>query len=381
MADARQGSPAARGGFPVAGLAALALVLVLDRWGLAREQTWAWFAAQQPVTAGLAPGLVRDRVELFTMDRLITAAPRHEKVAVLGTSRARRGLQNTVMGPAAGERVHVYKLAHAGMQPYEILALVDDLIASQVHVAVLVLSEFDTHRPLRLDPVTGSGSLTAWTTLFRAGGWPLVREQRTELLRLGLACLLDSYRYREVFRDVGAEDFFGLPLLERRVALAQRPGSEDSPPYRRALALVEQEWPEISAGTVRGGLDQVLSVDDGPHVAIQFALIDEAVRRLTEAGVDVLLLEMPLSHLATRLNFNALDEAFGAFARGLEQRHELVEFVPRARLGRLAAEDFVDLTHLSTPAALRVSESVGAMIKRTVVRRRARLRNERAPGG
>lgn len=365
-----------RGGVPAAGLAALVLVLLLDRWGLSREATWAWFDAQQPLSSGMAPGLVLDRIDLIHMERLITAAPGHAKVAVVGTSRARRGLQNEAISPVVGGRTHVYKLAHAGMQPLEVAALTDDLLAVDVDLVVLPLSAFDTHRPLRLDPVTAPGSAAALAALVRAGGWPLVRAESDALLQLGLACLLESYRYREVFRDVGAERFFGLQQLGRRLALANRPGADDSPVYRRALALVAERWPELSANTRRAGLDQILSMQDGPHVAVQRGLLAWAVRRLADADVDVMILEMPLAPLAGRFHDAGLDDRFSAFAEKLAQ-HERVEFLPGPRLGVFTAADFVDLTHLGDEAALRLSARVAAHIKRSVSLRMARERAAR----
>ena len=67
--------------------------------------------------------------------------------------------------------------------------------------------------------------------------------------------------------------------------------------------------------SVRGSLNQVLDITRGDHSRVHQALLREAVERLSNAGVKVLIAEAPLHPAAAELYDTSLRTEFLDFAQ------------------------------------------------------------------
>ena len=347
---------------PWAALAACALLLAAD--ALVFRVFPPWAALTERIAERQAPHhqLARSFRDLGALAGAPPGAPR---VAILGSSRA-----DWAFDPEAAQTVlpegHFAQVAYAFVGPFEMRALAEDLIAAGVDVAVLLASEFDTHRPVHVDPVpgTGAGSLSALAPLLREAGARFAWEQRVFLYRMSLSWLFDAYRFREVLRigalsplrsfelDPGRHGSRAAPLVAHAVAGSAR---FEATPEARAAALAA--IPEHRRGVVEFQVEMLGDVSYGPHVGVQEALLRSAVAKLREAGVGVLLVEGPLHPKALPLIAPGMRKEFLALAQDLA-RQPGVRFLPREALPRFAERDFYDLLHLARWGAARFTTRV-----------------------
>jgi hypothetical protein len=347
-------SDAPRARLPWGGIVAAALVVALElvTFGPLAEPLFESFAAQDLTRwRVLERGLVRDEVERLELARTDDDRAR---VLVIGSSRAWRGVTPDVLDPSELDGLAVARLAHAQIAPLEAYALADRACGERVDAVVLPLSEFDTHRPLKLVPQAFDGSFRALFGFVRETGPGFALEHREPLLRMTLNGLLPSYRYRTVLAEGGLDRLRRFPSTRRfvpgrlelwRPVLGEEPEDIADTPGVRALIQDALGKPyERLGAALRSQLVQAASVSRGEHVRVQEALIEDTVRRLRACGIQVVVIELPLHPVSLAMFDGALRDEFLAFARDLNAPG--VRFVPLEELRPFGAADFKDLTHL-----------------------------------
>jgi hypothetical protein len=362
---------------PWAGLASLVLVLVLDGQLTSDPRVWDWtveqFGQEQSMEAGVA-------LDQAAFTRL--AQQRHERtrVFIVGTSRAQRGLDRSAIEIQLGAQIELVKLTHPGLQPYEIDALSAELIEAEADVVVLTLSEFDTHRPLRIMAQTGAGSLAAIWDLVANTDARFLKSNRHDLMRLALAACLDAYRYRELQSALGWRDAVSFRIGKRLRAMQSSGyalGDAGNPEYE-AIGGLEQfgrAAAEIEASIDRLGmafrtvsraarwhqLRQVLSISRGLHAEVQLELLRAAVSRMTRAGIAVVVFELPLHPLSRQYYDYTIRADLLQFLGELATEFGIT-VVTEEMGGPYVPADFQDLTHANDEGAAKFSSSLARSV-------------------
>lgn len=349
---------ATRRGWPVAGFAALLLILIID--GLVDEGQARWAAAAEfRAQLGLIErGVVADRLELF---RVRSGPARPLSLYVLGTSRAQQAIRQA---DDLGVPVDYAMLTHPGMQPYEMLSIANVVAADAPDLAVLVASAFDTHRPLSLGPQTAPGSFFALLDLLGAVGPSFAWNQRELMLQLLLSSVLDSYRYRAVCSGLGLGRwrYFGSEPAADGIVHGLTPlVSHTMVDLDRALADTRRLFPFVPDRTLMQEIRLVQGITVGTHVPIQRTLLRRTCAVLVEAGCEVVVVEAPLHPLADRYHDASVRRHFLAFADEL-QRELGVHVLTLEDIGPFVSADFADLTHLS----VRGSDKLVASLRETL---------------
>ena len=345
---------------PWAGLVAVLLLLAVDRGVLGVNGPWEKLSSGRPTGAA---------VSRLALQEIRSAPSSEPRVFVVGTSRAFDGFdaelaERELPGFAFAE------LAHPRFEPFVVRALVDDMIDAGATVAVLLVSELDTHRPLRLEPVPGSmaASSDALLDLLRATDLDFALRNRRSLFRLAASSLLQSYRYREILGEAGLlearrfefDDRLGAAKPADRdpfrpVALWGASRKAPPPPARRTT--VDLFPPEIDAWRATMQAGTIAEVTRGPHADVQQFLLRRAVERLRAAGVAVLIVETPM-HPATRDLYDpSIRDDFAAFAAALAER-DGVTFLPIEAMPHFAESDFYDLVHVSWHGSGKLTRAV-----------------------
>ncbi len=299
------------------------------------------------------------------------------RVAVVGTSMVIDGFDPELAArrlPGA----HFAKLGHPRFEPFVLLQLVPELVAAQVDAVVLILSELDTHRPLRLEPVPGSSgaSLAALVELLRITGPGFAVENRTTLYRLVASSALHLYRYRvdlerlvpERLRAFARDERLGrAPKRDPFRPVAIWDGRHNAVPIAAQRHTFDLFPPQMDQFNARLQAGTVQEITPGRHAAAQQALLRRAVAELREAGVLVVIVQ-GLMHPAAQDYYDpARREEFRHFAAGLEA--ELgARFVPASSLEPLAESDFYDLIHVNRAGAAKVTRGILAGLARGGIR-------------
>jgi hypothetical protein len=367
---------------PWAGLLALLALVAIDRAIFGFWQPWEWLGPDDPNSAA------GSRLELA---QLREQPPERPRVAVVGTSRVIDGF-NKPLAEKLLPGAAIAKLAHPRFEPFALRALVPDLLAADVDAVVLIASEQDTHRPLRLEPVPGSStaSLGAVWELLRVTDWSFAVDNRLALYRLVASSALGLYRYLPELRQRGLEERRSFALEQRHV-----PGREPDDPFRPIAlwgadrnevpeAALRSTWdlfPPLSDawnGRIQAGTVQEITV--GPHVAVQQALFRSAVHELRQAGVEVIVVQGAMHPAADDLYDVDTRRAFLDFAASLEAQ-EGIHFVPRERVGLLAESDFYDLFHTNARGARTITHAMVEALRGTGIPwPRERVEPNGAPG-
>lgn len=342
--------------WPLAGLIALALVVAIDRILFGALLSWEDLAGRVPHRERPHHHVARAEADLAAL-RGATGRPR---VVVMGSSRAEAGFDAPLARRAAPE-IAWAEVAYAALRPFEMRSRVGDLRTAGADAVVLVLSEYDLYRPLRLDPVPGTAvaDSAALFELARRAGPALLRSEREIFYRIPLSQLFDSYRFRVALsyapllrpllhpaRD--AERFPSAPFpAPRRPLLAGRPRALDPaaldaaldalPPKRRTVARFQ-------------AIEMLTETAPGPQVALQQELLRQSFELLQRAGIAVVVCEAPLHPAVAPLYDSTLRPAFLAWIQPFA-RSGTVRFAPLEGLGALAPEDFGDLLHLDASGA------------------------------
>lgn len=356
---------AAASSLPLAALLAAALLLAADAALLGPWGAWQWLSDRD------GEERAKCRLELARVREAPPGAPR---AFVIGTSRVQEGFdveraRRELPGVALG------KLGQPRFEPFVIRQLVDDLLAARADSAVILLSDFDTHRPLRLEPVPdpGTASLGALVDLLRLTGARFAIEQRTTLYRLLACSALYAYRYRTILTTAG----FG---KLRTFRFDERFGRRERGDPFRPIALWGGERHAVAPAAKRSTFDlfpplmpsfmgrvqagTIGEMSRGPHVRVQQALVRSAIEHLSRAGVRVAIVEAPLHPAAADLAEPGLRAEFLAFVRSLEADFG-IGFVPLESAGAWAESDFVDLVHVGPEGAAKLTGSLIAGLRLT----------------
>ena len=369
--DSRSSTSSSRArALPWAGLLAAALLLALDAGVLGTRGPWA-VLAERVRGAGAAPsGVANDRLALREVR---SAPPERPRVFVLGSSRAAAGFDAEVARHAF-PGVAFARLGHPGVDPFVMRSMAEEVIASHAAAAVLVLSEIETHRPLRLEPIPGPGasavSLAAVADLLAETGPGFAWRNRESLYRLLVSSALRGYRYRDVLRHAGLLDLIEFPLATGRlsrpapamlgmhpIALGEDFRNPVTPPLRRRLAEVLAALPRRWRIAALPEVDILREVTPGIHVDVQLALVRRTVERLREAGVGVVVVEAPVHPAGAAVYPPRLGADFRAFGENLAADPGVV-FVPLDAMEPFEESDFKDLLHTSPQGSEKLTNGI-----------------------
>jgi hypothetical protein len=369
--DSRSSTSSSRArALPWAGILAAALLLALDASVLGTRGPWAALSVRVR-GAGAAPsGVANDRLALREVR---SAPPERPRVFVLGSSRAAAGFDAEVAQGAFPDAAFA-RLGHPGVDPFVMRSLAEEVIASRAVAAVLVLSEIETHRPLRLEPIPGPGasavSLAAVADLLAETGPGFAWRSRESLYRLLVSSALRGYRYRDVLRRAGLLNLIEFPLdpdrLSRpapamlgmhRIALGEDFRNPVTPAMRRRLAEVLAALPRRWQIAAMPEVDILREVTPGIHVEVQLALVRRTVERLREAGVVVVVVEAPVHPVGAALYPPELRADFRAFGESLADTPGVV-FVPLEEMEPFAERDFKDLLHTGPQGSEKLTNGI-----------------------
>lgn len=360
---------------PWAALLAALIVLAVDGIGLRAFGPWKTIADQagtwNPRTPrrGLDFGIAHDRQQLQEL-----ASARARRAVVVGSSRVAVGFDPAVAREAL-PGFHVAKVGHAGLDAFVLRSIADDLGAPRPEVAVLLLSEYDTHRPVRLEPTPGKSSadLGAFAQLASLIGDGFAFEHRDVAARLGVSTALESYRYRRVLARTRLGALHTFPLEPRLEPPRSDPQELAADPEHTPISYWDGERKPVPRPTRRqilshfthrrgdSGLSLIAETQPGDHARVNMALIETAVSRLRERGVEVVVVEGPI-HPAARLSYAPeTTEAFRAFARDLAANPG-VHFVALDDLPTFPGSEFNDLLHLNETGAYALTRAIARAI-------------------
>lgn len=364
------GSGSARGGHAWAGILAAALVFALDAILLGPWGPWAALA-ERTRDAGAAPaGVAADRRAI----QALSGAPAdRRRVVVMGSSRAAAGFALEIAENALPEVVFA-KLGHPGVDPFVLRGLAESVIDAGADAAVLVLSEIETHRPVRLEPIPGPGasgaSLAPLIDLLSETGPGFAFRNRDSVMRWVASTALRGYRYRPILRGAAIADLVDFPLdaqrlgaepltlmLAHRVALGGPFRNPVSQRQRTRLARVLETLPRRLRIAALPEVEILREVTPGIHVAVQLGLVRRTVARLRAAGIAVVLLEAPVHPVAAELYSAKLPAEFREFAAGLA-RSPGIEFVPLTAMESFETSDFNDLLHTGPRGAKKLTAGI-----------------------
>lgn len=365
------------GGFPWAGLAALVLVVAFDRVAFSHPATWEWALEAIPPSDTMEHGVANDRNAQLALDA-VDEHPRPH-VMLVGNSRVNRGLIKPIIARSGIDSGGTLtKLAHGGVRPYDLACMLDELGEHEPDLVVTVITEFETHRPMQFLTHMGNARRRTYLDLLTELELPDMLGDRDGLLGMGLATLLDGYRFRRQMGSARLDDYRRFPKLlrEGRPAYTEAPVAvHGDPPLElnvaEAMKTFKRELPDAPLIIIRRQVEQSNSVTTGAHAELQQALLERALMRLVEAGSDVLIVEAPIHPEAVALYAPAAREQARAWARGLAE-HEQVHWLPVETFDPLPDDCWADLSHLSRPASERMSNVAAKHIKRILGERAAR---------
>jgi hypothetical protein len=294
--------------------------------------------------------VARDQAEL----QRLRAAPSADRVAIAGSSRADNGFRADI----AADRmpaVTFARLAHAMQDPITLRSLAPRIAGAGVDVVILILSETDTHRPVRIEPVPAKSTadLDTLTELMQEGGLAFSIRNRVALYRVGLGWLSNTYRFRDILgrsvlnhlREFPLDDRLEpsrKPILRGRAALG-RPSPERLPRSEERTLLAPLPQRLRKYGNQLGWFTETTR---GEHARVQMALIRQAVAQLRESGAQVIIVEGPVHPIAADLQGPHAKQEFRAFASELASDPG-VRYLPLESMPPFTTDDFVDLLHLN----------------------------------
>jgi hypothetical protein len=245
---------------------------------------------------------------------------------------------------------------------------------------VVVLSEVETHRPLRLEPIPGPGasatSLRAVADLLAETGPGFALRNRESLYRLLVSAALRGYHYRDVLRRAEPIHWIEFPLDNERlsrpapallgmhpVALGGTFRNPVPPDLRRRLTEVLAALPRRWQIAALPEVDILREVTPGIHVEVQLALVRRTVERLREAGVGVAVVEAPVHPVGAAIYPPKLPAEFRAFGESLAAQPGVV-FVALAAMEPFAPADFKDLLHTGPEGAEKLTHGMVQGLRR-----------------
>jgi hypothetical protein len=291
------------------------------------------------------------------------------RVFIMGTSRARRG-HRMVQSKAALPDVRIARVAHPMMDLFTIRTLTREVIGAGADGVVFMISEFDTHRPFRFDPIPArsGASPSAFLEIVSDVGVGFGWQNRVSLYRLSVARMLNGYRFRESLVRAGLNSLRRFELDDR----LQRSGMERAR-ERGATALGSAVVEPFDASTrinlqvqVRPELHRhfgqapwIAEIQRGEHARVQMNVLRRTVEELLMAGVWVVIVEAPLHPVAEILKDPGARGEFVELARDLEG-YQGVRFVALSEMPPFESRNFLDLLHVDLVGGRRLT---AAMVK------------------
>lgn len=332
-------------------IAALLLVLTLDHTLLGKSGPWSNIASRITPFGGLHWGVGQERALL---KRLGQRPSEVSSVVVMGTSRAFAGFD-----PALAEelvpRARFATMARPNLDPVSVRFLAPEVADARTNLVVLMLSEFDTHRPLRLEPIPDKSvaDLRALGQLIAITDTAFFVQNRESLYRIAASSISRAYRFRGLLgigylnrlRDFPLSDRLAEPSLPRirgKTALGRATPTLLSP--ERAQPLIRQLSKRFRNNEMH--LAWIAEIHNGPHVTVQMRLVRNTVAYLHERGIEVLLVETPLHKISLKITPTNARGDFVAMAVELAQLPG-VEFISLNQMPRFRPADFSDLLHLN----------------------------------
>ncbi|RKY20081.1 MAG: hypothetical protein DRQ55_08840 [Planctomycetota bacterium] len=374
-------------------LAIDALVMSPSERGLA--------AAEAARPAGSLEQGVLASQRAFLSARSLSSPP----VVLLGPGRA---LDGQLLREALGSQVPVVDMTHLGMQPFELLAAVEEVATLDPALVVLEYCCLDTHGPLRVGTQTAPGSVTAVQRLEQLLGPEAARRQRGLLRRLQLSARSSTARWWDLRAAPRPPSPSAEPPGDRRAWLLALPGS---PIVGAGTSATAESVTDVSSTTQTGntaelraevatevGLateaqrateaepataaestaEHAAAADDplarpqqvalcravqrGRHAEVQVALLVSAVEALSAAGTPVLLVEGPL-HTRTRVLFDRPIRTELLESLAPLVAHDRVSLVTEHQTGPFPPGDFADLLTLDADGRARLAEALARPVR------------------
>lgn len=302
--------------------------------------------------------LLSDQLVLEALEKDPGGQP---NVVLLGTSRMMHAWDPATLPQEQLPAARVLSLAHPAMYPPDIFTAVSRLPQGSTQLVVLGISETDTHAPLKIGPTTPFPSSASYLDTAQHLGLSWLFDQREGFYRTLVGELLLSYRYRDLFGDAGMNElrkFRGTRARRDERAIEEQVASLQLPP---ALRDSSRYGMEISGVEIL----RLTPVKAGVHVPVKMAFFRAAVERLTEEGVPVAIVELPLNPMAQGLYDGGLRDEFLQFCRELERDFAVV-VVPLEQQAPYVIEDFRDLTHLRGEGIRRSTAVIAEVIERVL---------------
>ncbi len=274
------------------GVVALVLLVGLDA---VLDSSAVWQGLETRVERGRRAGFVV-RLE-SRLARLSHATEARLRVVVLGNSRAMAAID-----PEGLRDAHVSVIARPGLEAFQQRSLAERVARGRPDAVIVAWSEFDTHRPVRLEPVVGRAVASASALLDLLGETDarFVWRNRDTLLRASLASLSNGYRYREVLGEA-----FGFawrrfptssllrvpppPPLAGRARIAFWDAEPPAVPESVRREARDLYYPPAATLTALRQIDMVSEIRRGRHVEVQTALLRRTVEKLHDAGIVVIV--------------------------------------------------------------------------------------------
>ena len=287
---------------------------------------------------------------------------------VLGSSRAIAAID-----PKGLKGAHVTVIARPGLEPFQQRSLAGRVARGRPDAVIVTWSVFDTHRPVRLEPVVGRAVASAPALLDLLGETDarFVWRNRDTLLRASLASVSKGYRYREVLGEAFGFAWRRFPTSRAPapppIAGRARIAFWDAEP-RTVPDSVRQEarrlyFPPAATPTALRQVGMVSEIRRGRHVEVQTALLRRTVEKLADAGIAVVVVETPLAPVSRKLYDAGLDGAFASFVQGLVDDFG-VRFVPLSSMARFRDGDFSDLMHVNERGRRRLTRAANAALRK-----------------
>ncbi len=337
---------------------ALVALVAIDRLLLGDGGPWEAIRQRIHRSHRFEWGIADDRLQ---MQRLRAAPPAQRRVLVVGSSQARAGFVIEHLSEPPPATVAFGKIAHGGLNTFEIRSMVGDVLDLDPDVVVLFLSPLDLNSRLQVLPQASFASWSALLDLIRETGAGFSFRRRQTLYRLLAANLLNSYRYRQVLDRAFAGKLRRTALdpaseLDRLVVKESTPRHLTRERKNRLQAQLKAQFPDLDPAWVTFSFHRIYNLTRGQHSRIQQRFVRRSVRRLTQAGVEVVIVEAPLHPLAAEIHELTIREDFLGFAASLERDFGLRSVLLESS-GPFAADDFWDPVHVNEPGAVKLTRA------------------------
>jgi len=343
---------------PWAGLLVIVVILSLETFTYQHRPFWAWVVAQDPF------GVAASRLALLDLKTAPGSAPR---VAVVGTSRVHSGFDVATARRDRPEYAWA-KLSDPRFEAFVLRNMVDDLLSTDPAAVVFLLSEMDTNRPVRLEPIPGPSvvSLSALRELLQWAGTRFAIEHRTTFYRLLATKGLRTYRYRSSFEDARLESLVTFSLDERLGTRLDSPrkeiefaitGGKRNFVSKRWRKKMNASFPVKTRRFFGPSVDLLSHIALGPHTSLNQLMLLRTVELLRQNDVEVIVVEAPVHPAAGEIYDSDLRAAFLEFAGDLETRYGL-HFVSLEAMPSFGAKEFIDMVHLDKVGARKLTQAI-----------------------